>query len=95
MALIPLVLAPRVRGLPRIMALVRALWRGMFMFELACCFAACFGFGFSRTGVCIIMRDVALMSNGGKQGCCILGPNSGLSLGEEWKNASHYLQHIK
>jgi hypothetical protein len=34
------------------------------MFELACCFAACFGFGFPRIGVCIIMRDVALMSNG-------------------------------
>jgi hypothetical protein len=89
MALIPSVLVLKVRGLPRIMALVRVLWRGMFMFELACCFAACFGFGFSRIGVCIITSNIALMSNGRKKRSCILGPNSSLSLDEKWKKVIH------
>jgi hypothetical protein len=87
MALIPSVLVLKVRGLPRIMALVRVLWRGMFMFRRL--LAACFEFGVLRIGVCIIMKDIALMSNGRKRGCCILGPNSGFSLDEKWKNVFH------
>jgi hypothetical protein len=86
MALIPLVLAPRVRARLRIMALVRVLWRGMFMFRhllaatLLCCLLRTW---VSRDWRLYYNEDIALTSNGRMEESCILGPNSNLLFDEK------------